>query len=135
MERKKIRKMELNMKMKIKMDLLFFFLVLATTIIDAQVFSDGVKSTTYTPCCDKCICAQSDPPKCSCEDVKPTCHLACKACRCSETLPLKCVCLDTTDFCYEPCSGECRGRCHRRVTDFTILAGMYAALQVAVFVV
>ncbi|GAU18119.1 hypothetical protein TSUD_248200 [Trifolium subterraneum] len=120
------------------MDLLFiFFLGLATTIIDAQVLPNSVKSTTTSiPCCDRCACAQSDPPYCSCQDVKPTCHSACKDCRCSETLPLKCVCHDTTTFCYEPCNSQWPCRCYCRVKDFAILAGTYvaAALQVAVFV-
>jgi hypothetical protein len=101
-----------------KIVLLLFILGLATTIIEARFEAKSlitqmvIKSTTCTPCCDKCTCAESLPLKCKCEDVKPACHSACKACRCFETLPLKCDCLDITDFCYEPCNSTTIAKPH-----------------------
>ncbi|KAL1341860.1 hypothetical protein AAHE18_09G117700 [Arachis hypogaea] len=68
-------------------------------------FSETIEVSTYG-CCKECTCTPLQPVfgnTCWCEDVTKSCHPACRSCICKDSNPFQCRCEDTKLYsCYLP---------------------------------
>ncbi|KAF3437163.1 hypothetical protein FNV43_RR19916 [Rhamnella rubrinervis] len=74
-------------------------------VIKEKRINTGDDERSSGACCNTCVCALSEPPQCSCEDMflgQERCE-SCEQCMCTRSNPPYCRCLDVKEFCNPPC--------------------------------
>ncbi|CAN6466660.1 unnamed protein product [Victoria cruziana] len=70
---------------------------------------NGFHEETEADCCDECVCSESSPAECVCDDIKNYCPPSCVRCGCTKSIPPLCFCRDVNpSFCTTPCAPKIR---------------------------